>query len=41
MGGLLPIVTGMNAADISNMGTGYSKLSDLLMVIACFRLPDE
>ena len=30
----------MNTADISNMGTGCSKLSDLLMVIACFRLPD-
>ena len=38
--GLIPIVTGMNTADISNMGTGCSKLADLLMVYACFRLPD-
>ncbi len=38
--GLIPVLTGMNTADISNMGTGCSKLTDLLMVIACFRLPD-
>lgn len=38
--GLIPVVTGMNTTDISNMGTGCSKLSDLLMVYACFRLPD-
>lgn len=39
--GIIPIVTGMNTTDISNMGTGCSKLSDLLMVYACFRLPDK
>lgn len=39
--GMIPIVTGMNTTDISNMGTGCSKLSDLLMVYACFRLPDK
>jgi len=39
--GLIPIVTGMDTADISNMGTGCSKLADLLMVYACFRLPDK
>ncbi len=38
--GLIPVITGMNTTDISNMGTGCSKLSDLLMVYACFRLPD-
>ena len=38
--GMIPIVTGMNTTDISNMGTGCSKLADLLMVYACFRLPD-
>lgn len=38
--GLIPVITGMDTADISNMGTGCSKLSDLLMVYACFRLPD-
>lgn len=37
--GVIPIVTGMDTADISNMGTGCSKLADLLMVYACFRLP--
>ncbi len=37
--GLIPIVTGMDTADISNMGTGCSKLADLLMVYACLRLP--
>lgn len=39
--GMIPIVTGMNTTDISNMGTGCSKLSDLLMVYACYRLPDK
>ena len=38
--GLIPVLTGMDTTDIANMGTGCSKLSDLLMVYACFRLPD-
>ncbi|MCD8221275.1 MAG: APC family permease [Clostridiales bacterium] len=37
--GMVPILTGMDTTDISNMGTGCSKLSDLLMVYACFQLP--
>ena len=37
--GIIPIVTGMNTSDIANMGTGCGKLTDLLMVYACFRLP--
>ncbi len=37
--GIIPIVSGMNTSDIANMGTGCGKLTDLLMVYACFRLP--
>lgn len=37
--GLIPIVTGMNTEDISNMGTGCNKLADLFIVYACMRLP--
>ncbi len=37
--GIIPIVTGMNTSDISNMGTGCGKLTDLLMIYACYRLP--
>ena len=37
--GIIPIVTGMNTSDIANMGTGCGKLTDLLMVYACVRLP--
>lgn len=39
--GVIPIVTGMNTTDISNMGTGCGKITDLLMVIACARLPKK
>ena len=39
MVGAVPILTGMNTTDISNMGTGCNKLADLLIVYACFRLP--
>ncbi len=37
--GAIPILTGMNTADISSMGTGCGKLTDLMMVYACYRLP--
>ncbi|MDO4267506.1 MAG: APC family permease [Eubacteriales bacterium] len=37
--GVIPIVTGMNTEDISNMGTGCNKMADLLIVYACAQLP--
>ena len=37
--GAIPVLTGMDTADISNMGTGCGKLADLLIVYACYRLP--
>ena len=37
--GLIPILTGMDTTDISNMGTGCSKLTGLFTICACWRLP--
>lgn len=37
--GLIPILTGMDTTTIANMGTGCGKLTDLMIVYACFRLP--
>ena len=38
--GALPIVTGMDLTLISNMGVGTDMLSEFMVLLACWRLPD-
>ena len=38
--GALPIVTGMDLTLISNMGVGTDMLSEFMVLLACWKLPD-
>ena len=38
--GALPIVTGMDLTLISNMGVGTDMLTEFMVLLACWRLPD-
>lgn len=38
--GAIPIVTGMDLTLISNMGIGTDALSEILVLVACWKLPD-